>query len=210
MEIIPENIWATIWLKTNNNPIVIGKIWTEIQKAYSSKVRHYHNMEHIVQILKALTEFQSKIENIEIMQLSAFFHDMVYSSKRNDNEEQSAAMAVKKLKFLDYPDDRIKLCEQFILATKNHVNDTGFRDLDYFLDADLEKLGAPWPEYLEYTRQIRKEYHFYPDLIYIPGRRKVLEHFLNLDKIYKTEEFLQRFEKNARQNLSKELVLLKE
>jgi len=209
MEITPLQVWNNIWIKTNNHSSVTDKIWVEIQQAYSSKGRYYHNMEHIAQILKAIDDNRDKLGDIETLQLATFFHDFVYSSKRNDNEEQSAAMALKKLKYLNYPEDKIKQCELYILATKNHINNTEFSDLDYFLDADLEKLGAPWPEYLEYTLQIRKEYRIYPDLIYIPGRRKVLQHFLNQEKIYKTKAFYLLFETAARTNLSKELEILK-
>jgi predicted metal-dependent HD superfamily phosphohydrolase len=45
----------------------------------------------------------------------------------------------------------------------------------------------------------------YPDFLYRPGRRKVLQHFLDMERIFKTEEFASKFEKQARVNLGWEL-----
>jgi predicted metal-dependent HD superfamily phosphohydrolase len=52
---------------------------------------------------------------------------------------------------------------------------------------------------------VRKEYLIYPDLIYNPGRKKVLHHFLAMDRIFKTDFFYNKFEQQARQNLRKEI-----
>lgn len=42
-------------------------------------------------------------------------------------------------------------------------------------------------------------------LLYRPGRRKVLDHFLDLPQRFKTPYFRERFEEQARVNLSAEL-----
>jgi len=56
--------------------------------------------------------------------------------------------------------------------------------------------------------KIRKEYKVYPDIIYKPGRRKVVQHFLAMERIYKTDYFFVRLEQQAKENLTKELTLL--
>ncbi|HET7178254.1 MAG TPA: hypothetical protein VFI14_00955 [Chryseosolibacter sp.] len=52
---------------------------------------------------------------------------------------------------------------------------------------------------------MRREYSMYPDFLYRPGRRKVLQYFLDMERIFKTEEFASKFEKQARGNLEREL-----
>jgi predicted metal-dependent HD superfamily phosphohydrolase len=52
---------------------------------------------------------------------------------------------------------------------------------------------------------IRKEYNFYPDFMYKPGRQKVLQHFIQMPRIYKTDYFHDRYEEKARDNLHVEL-----
>lgn len=55
-----------------------------------------------------------------------------------------------------------------------------------------------------YTKQIRKEYSIYPDFLYKPGRKKVLEHFLQLENIFKTDYFKTKYEVQARKNIESE------
>ncbi len=78
-------------------------------------------------------------------------------------------------------------------------------ETNLFTDADLSILGSDPDTYKVYSKQIRREYSIYPEIIYNPGRKKVLTHFLKMDKIYKTEEFSDRYELNARINIQTEL-----
>ena len=78
-------------------------------------------------------------------------------------------------------------------------------DTNLFTDADLAILGTDWNSYKKYYQQIRKEYSIYPDMIYNPGRKKVLHHFLHMERIYKTVWFYNRYEQQAIINLEKEL-----
>ena len=80
-------------------------------------------------------------------------------------------------------------------------------DTNYFTDADLSILGSNGKAYGEYSKNIRREYWLYPDIIYNAGRRKVIEHFLAMTKIFKTTHF-QQLEKQARINLQEELLHL--
>ena len=87
-----------------------------------------------------------------------------------------------------------------ILATKKHElsNDP---DTNYFLDADLSILGSDRKSYERYATAIRQEYIEVPDALYVPGRLKVLAHFLSMERIYKTDHFKNLLEIQARNNL---------
>jgi predicted metal-dependent HD superfamily phosphohydrolase len=69
-------------------------------------------------------------------------------------------------------------------------------------------LGQHWENYLAYAKDVRKEYSIYPDFIYKPGRKKILNHFLKMKRIFKTEFFFAKFEETAKENLNRELGLL--
>ena len=75
----------------------------------------------------------------------------------------------------------------------------------YFTDADLAILGSDYDKYIHYVKSIRKEYKFYPDFVYNPGRKKVLEHFIQMTRIYKTDFFFSRYEEQARKNMNDEI-----
>jgi predicted metal-dependent HD superfamily phosphohydrolase len=125
----------------------------------------------------------------------------------NDNEERSAAIARNSLTALGVGEDKIALCEEHILATKTHKS-TPNSDTNLFTDADLSILGQPWKSYERYMKCIRQEYIVYPDNIYNAGRMKVLKHFLQMEKVYKTEHFYNLYEASGRENMAREIELL--
>jgi len=61
---------------------------------------------------------------------------------------------------------------------------------------------------VHYYKNARKEYAIFPDFVYKPGRKKVLLHFLAMERIFKTDYFFHKFEMQAKQNLQKELEML--
>lgn len=133
-----------------------------------------------------------------------YYHDIVYNTAKSDNEEKSAVLAKKRLQQIHVQQEKIAFCVQQILATKSHIQTTN-SDTNYFTDADLSILGQEWETYLSYLKNIKKEYAIYPDKIYNAGRKKVLKHFLNMDRIFKTDIFFNQFEAQAKKNLTNEL-----
>ena len=132
------------------------------------------------------------------------YHDIIYRATAKDNEEKSAALAVERLKKISLTDSNLIHCSDLIIATKWHSTSSN-HDTNLFTDADLSILGKPWNVYQQYSLAIRQEYSIYPDLLYKPGRRKVLEHFIKMDRIFKTDHFFSLYEMVARENLLKEL-----
>lgn len=183
-----------------------NELWTEIEKNYSSKKRHYHTLHHLDNLLTQLTEVKNEIQNWNSILFTLYYHDIVYNALKSDNEEKSAELAEKRMKQLLVSYDTIELCKGQILATKSHANSTD-SDTNYFTDADLSILGQTCESYSQYFKNVRKEYSIYPDLLYNPGRKKVLNHFLSMDRIFKTDFFYCKFEKVARQNINNELEI---
>ena len=191
---------------TNINGL-IDDFWTEVEKGYTGKGRFYHTLTHLDNLFLQLFDVRTEIKSWDAILFALFYHDMVYDPLRSDNEEMSAELGAKRMKEISVPDQIIDDCKSHILATKKHDGNTN-SDTNYFTDADLSVLGQDWEVYSEYYRNVRKEYSFYPDLIYSSGRKKVLNHFLSMDKIFKTEFFFARYEQQAKKNLRSELALL--
>lgn len=190
-----------------DNDRLANELWTEIEKNYSSKKRHYHTLQHLENLLVQLTEVKMEIQNWETILFTLYYHDIIYNSLKSDNEDKSAEFAEKRMKQISVPVELIELCKQQILATKSHIKSTD-SDTNYFTDADLSVLGKLWETYSLYCKNVRKEYSIYPDLVYNPGRKKVLHHFLSMDRIFKTDFLYNKFEIQAKQNLQKEIELL--
>ena len=182
-------------------------MWIEIKDHYSEPNRYYHTLLHLDHLFQQLLPIKTEIEDWHILIFSIAYHDIIYKATRKDNEEKSAVYAYDRLTKLGLPEhDRIK-CKQQITATKNHQQSSD-DDTNFFTDADLSVLGSDREAYFNYTLQIRKEYKIYPDFIYRPGRKKVVQHFLAMHPIFKTEYFRFKFEQQARINLIAELQTL--
>jgi predicted metal-dependent HD superfamily phosphohydrolase len=202
-----KEIFIELLTKYTDNDRVRNELWTEIEKNYSSKKRHYHTLEHLDNLLSQLTEVKSEIQNWETILFTLFYHDIIYNSIKSDNEEKSAELAEKRMKQISVSKDKIELCKKQILATKSHIRSTD-NDTNYFTDADLSVLGQNWETYLLYYKNVRKEYSIYPALVYNPGRKKVLNHFLSMARIFKTDFFYNKFETQAKLNLQQEIESL--
>lgn len=186
---------------------LIDRMWTEIRQSYSGKKRHYHNLDHISSMLTQLESCRHLVGDWEGTLFASFYHDMIYDATSRDNEEKSAVEAGKKLKPLGIPADMMSRVTELILATKSH-NVSANADVNLFTDADLSILGSSEAEYERYRSNVRREYSIYPDLLYKPGRKKVLQHFLEMPFIFKTEFFRAKLEIAARANINSELNTL--
>lgn len=191
----------------SGDQMLAEKLWEEIYMAYSEKGRHYHTLAHLANLLSELENVKSQVNDRDVVLFTLFYHDIVYRATGDKNEEKSAQLAQLRLTELSFPQEKITRCIGMILATKGHTV-TGDNDTDYFTDADLSILGQTKNLYSEYARQVRKEYSVYPAFIYNQGRKKVLNHFLNMTRIYKTSYFFDHFELQARDNMKDELKTL--
>ena len=179
-------------------------LWLEIFTKYSDSKRQYHTIDHLEAIIVDLTEVKDKIEDWDTTLLAVFYHDIIYKASSSTNEGDSAKLAMQKLSEIGYPAEKIAKCANLILATKLHELSED-NDTNYIIDADLAILGKDQYDYQKYSEQIREEYSTYPDFMYNNGRKKALQHFLQMEAIYKTEHFLKKYEKQARINIANEL-----
>ena len=204
--VLKETFLRLLSIYTDNSGLT-NELWSEIEENYSGKKRFYHTLQHLDDLLIQLTEIKDELKDWEAILFTLYYHDIIYDAGRSDNEEESAALAGHRMKQVAVPEHIIEHCQKQILATKSHIQSSD-SDTNYFTDADLSVLGQPWEIYLSYSHHIRREYDIYPDLIYMTGRKKVLHHFLEMDRIFKTGFFYNRYETQARQNMQKEIELL--
>ncbi|HCZ35869.1 MAG TPA: hypothetical protein DHV26_08075 [Cytophagales bacterium] len=176
----------------------------EIQSAHTHRSRYYHTLAHLDYLVAELKPLQNQFTSWDTVVFAIAYHDFVYNATARDNEEQSAKVAEARLTEINFPVLEKARCAEFILATKKH-EPVNF-EVDLFTDADLSILGASPEKYQQYAADVRKEYSIYPDLLYKPGRKKVLQYFLEMKQIFKTDEFYEKYERVARQNLEFEVA----
>ena len=176
-----------------------------IVMAYKEPQRFYHTVQHISEclgLLDWLVESRS-MEPQLILEMALWYHDVVYQPQSSDNEQCSADQARE---FLQTGRCRhIKMIDSLIMATC-HLKDTGkaakTKLAQWIVDIDLAILGSSPQRFTQYETQIRQEYAWVPEALYQQKRQAVLMQFLHRPHIYQSPLFQQRFEAQARRNLS--------
>lgn len=201
LEIIYKDLLFRIGFEKQN----IEDYWEKFKKAYSAKSRKYHNLTHLENMLSLYNLYKDELNHCIEIEYAIFYHDIIYKVTRKDNELESAKLAIKLLPECTKIDT--KLVFEMICATQIHEQQEK-NDISWLLDFDLQILAAPWEYYEVYYKQIRQEYKIYPNILYNPGRKKALQHFLERDFIFQTDVFRAAYEAKARENIKKEILLL--
>ena len=176
-----------------------GDIFDHLHVAYTSEGRFYHSNKHISECLRYLEEYSHLGTKLDEIAVAIWFHDAIYDTHRNDNEELSAAWAKGYLSHEGVEHESIRRIESMIICTKTHEADT--EDASLMLDIDLGILGTPRDVFESYDKEIRQEYHWVAEADYRQGRAVVLDSFLERKAIYTTPAFFEVCEKQARENL---------
>lgn len=180
--------------------------FNRIVDLYNNPNSHYHTLTHVSTLLQLIDEENVSIENRITLILAAIYHDAIYTSTSSKNEEESAKLLRSDFKKLNIESEIIDLAFQLILDTKTHQSTHFLSQL--FLDMDLSILGVEIEAYLVYTKQVRKEFKCFPDLIYRIGRKKFIQKTLAQPFIFYNDNFRNKLEKKVIENLTNELKTL--
>lgn len=200
-----ENGFKDIIKKYNPDPAISIKLWNEIVSNYRGKNRHYHTLEHLRNFYNQLKKCKNLTNDNEVLIIAMIYHDVIYNSIDHKDEERSADLAVERLKSIGYPEAKIAKCKTLILATKAHELSRD-ADTNYFNDADMTILGLDKGVYEAYVKNVRLEYGNTPQ--FDQGRKRILLHFLSMDRIFKTDFFHKIYEQPARVNIASEISSL--
>ena len=113
-------------------------------KAELPKNLHYHNMEHIIDVVEAALEIAT-IENIsseqmELLRIAALFHDSGFIYSPKNHEERGCELVRESLPSFRFSPEKIETICGMIMATKIPQNPKN--PLEKILcDADLDYLG---------------------------------------------------------------------
>src|SRR6266496_905746 len=124
---IIKDIFKQLFSSHTSDHSLVEKLWNEIKTSYSNNKRYYHTLSHLDYLIQQLTNFKERVSDWDIILFSVFYHDIVYNVLQNDNEEQSALLAEKRLNSIGVPVGKINKCKKQIVATKTHA---GTNDYD--------------------------------------------------------------------------------
>lgn len=179
-------------------------IITQLFARYQESHRAYHNLSHIWNLRQIFRTVRGNLEAPSVVELAIWFHDAIYDPSSKTNELDSSALLQQLLK-ANIPEADLLLCSKMIDSTLGHQPIDQHPDLLAFLDMDLAILAAPEPLYYQYTVSVREEYQQYSNAVFIPGRKAMLQRFLDRPKLFFSPPLQQQLEASARANLKKEL-----
>jgi predicted metal-dependent HD superfamily phosphohydrolase len=177
-------------------------LFAQLAKAYAEPSRAYHNTEHIRDCLSQLDLSRELARKPDEVEAALWFHDVVYVPGAADNEDRSARLAEAALTAAEAPVERSRRVAKLVLATR-HLMAPRDPDTQLICDIDLSILGREPTVFDRFERAIRQEYAHIAEPDYRHERAAVLAGFLRRESLYQTEYFRDRFEQQARINLSR-------
>ena len=206
--------WHLSAINNAIEPVILKALWQDIAMRYNETQRVYHSLQHIRQLFGQFEQVKHHLNEPHIIALALFYHDVIYTPTRSDNELKSAEYAVEALSSY-LTAEQCQYIYALIMMTASHQIDDIDKNSDkakesdaaYLLDMDLSILGASWSEYQQYAQAVRQEYAHVLDADYRVGRISVLKGLLAHPTLYLTD-YYERLEKRARENIQHEIKVL--
>jgi predicted metal-dependent HD superfamily phosphohydrolase len=167
--------------------------------------REYHNLDHVMACLSELKDAKTTAENPNAVEFALWFHDAVYDTHRNDNEERSAALAREVAERLGL-DKKFILAVSWLIFATSHFGTPINNDMRLICDVDLAIMGADTRTFNAYDTAVRKEYSWVKDTEYTAARTKLLSALASRPRIFLTNHFMEKYEETARANLARVLA----
>lgn len=172
----------------------------EIIIAYAQPHRVYHTMEHVLYMLNAYGQIIGDERADWRHVLAIIYHDVVYDSKRTDNEEKSVEFFESHFPWTAGVNKEIG---QAILDTKKFLTYDP-ENIDDFskpvLDCDLSALAAPYTIFYDNQFKIGQEYGIFGDAVR-ENSTAFMKKVLERKYIYYKPKARELWEKRARFNM---------
>ncbi len=206
-----ENRWLALGEQLNPpaDQTTMSRWWHKLTAAYGEPHRHYHTLDHVSACLTELDQLDRAFAVPQAAEFALWFHDAVYVIGAADNEMRSADLAEQCARELGLGDGFVALVRDYIMITSYQNPPDNSPDSAYKIaDIDLAILGQDAAVFDRYEEGIRAEYAQYPEAQYKSGRALFLVRMLAQAPIYHTPEFQDRYEAQARANLTRLIARL--
>lgn len=176
-------------------------IYDKLIRHYTGETRFYHDLQHIADVLAMADTLAAEIENSAAVQLAIWFHDVIYATDgQQDNELLSADYAVREMSRVGASADLLATVHALILDTK-HQCKPKTQDGCVIADADLSTFSVSKEQFNQHSADVRREFWHVDPQFYCTSRIALLTNMLNRDQIYYTKTMRDLFDATARANL---------
>lgn len=183
-------------------------VYAEILAYYSESGRHYHTPKHIEHCLRQFDLASSEMDDPDAVEMSIWFHDLVFDITADDNELRSARRFVELAG--ESMDSEFKTKVYDLIMATAPPRQPKTKDEKFMLDIDLSSFGLPWEDFVRDSTAVRQESARLSDAEFFPGQRAFLESLIRREHFYFTDFFRSRIEDTARNNIRRHLESLRE
>ena len=173
-------------------------IWARLERRYREPHRRYHDPDHLAHCLAEFDSARPHIDRPDAVEMAIWFHDVINEPGNRDNEQLSADYFREKADGSMEPafiDEVITL----ILAT-THDKSPREPDRQFICDIDLSSFGCPWECFLRDSAAVKAEFPG-TDAEYYRGQTVFMESMLARPRIFLSDFFHDRYERQARENI---------
>lgn len=177
-------------------------IYQRLVDGYNEPQRHYHTMAHIEHCMAMFNECKSLVENADALELSIWFHDVIFEPGKPDNEARSAEL------YLEYSDgvhaaDLRELVARLIMATLHDGSSLEDSDAAFMVDIDLSSFGLCWEAFLKDSGDLRAENPGLSDAKFYRNKAEFLTKLRARERFFLSDFFYPRFEQQAHRNIDR-------
>lgn len=196
-----ENQTSTLHCNTNKAEQFISDLF----KNHLSEKLLYHNITHTSEVAEIVTKLGEKAglkkQQLEDLEMAAWFHDSGYIQKYTGHEDVSAEIAEDWLKEEGLPDDRISHIKALILSTKKeHTPETLEEELLY--DADIAHVGRK--RFFRKGELLRVEYENFLNKTYSELEWEELQYDFLVNHHFITKEAKDKFDTRRVKNIKEQ------
>ncbi len=202
--------WLDAWLAAWRDlglPTPAPEVLASLLERWAEPHRKYHTQQHLRECLDLFARDRALAEHPGEVAIALWFHDAIYDTGRHDNEAASAEWARHVLRQAGAGAAVCDRVQALIMATC-HAGLPCTSDAALLVDIDLAILGAEPARFAEYERQIRVEYGFVPESVFLEKRAAILRGFLERPALFSTTCYRDRFDRQARANLAEAIARL--
>jgi predicted metal-dependent HD superfamily phosphohydrolase len=199
--------FGTLWRRCVASPPSpdAAAVYADLRDRLGGRGRAFHNLGHIDDCLRRFDEVAPRLADRDAVEVALWFHDAVYEPGNAENERRSAQL------FLDQsvgalPQFRRRVCA--LILTTQRARAPRTNDCKFIDDIDLAGFGASWEDFMRNGERLRREFASLSDSDYYRGLSSFLAALRRRPQFFRTDYFVERYEKQARDNLDRLLALI--
>lgn len=184
-----------------------GPVCQELKDAYGEPGRRYHTAAHIVHCLAQFDAAAPLMRDADAVEMALWFHDAIYDPRAGDNEARSAELFRQRAAG-SLEDAFVRRVVELIIVT-THQDPPDDPDAGFMVDVDLSSFGLPWEQFRRDSDAVREEYAHVDDARFYSTQLRFLRSLLDRSPMYCTPYFRERFEHQARENITRHMEELR-